>query len=307
MPSLTTSWPGIPLIVRPWKTTSPDDRPQQAGDGAQRGRLAGAVGPDQGHDLAGVDDEVQLLDGGDVAVVDADALQFEDRLLALAARAWWARPGVSTLILVPLAFAGAGLAEVGLDHLLVVADVVGRAFGDHRPAVEDGDPLTDLHDHGHVVLDQQHRDALLVADPVDELVERGRLLRVHAGRRLVQQQDLGPQGHGARDLQPALVAVGEVAGQLALALADAHVLQQLAGRVAGGALLPALAGQAEDGRHHTGLEVRVHRHHDVLLGGHQVEQPDVLERPGQPHRRPQVRLDAGDVRPSRKTLPDVTW
>ena len=60
-------------------------RAQQAGDGAQRGRLAGAVGPDQGHDLAGVDGEIQLLHGGDVAVVDADALQLEDGLLALAA------------------------------------------------------------------------------------------------------------------------------------------------------------------------------------------------------------------------------
>ena len=44
-----------------------------------------------------------------------------------------------------------------------------------------------------------------------------------------------------------------------------------------------------------GLQVGVHRDHHVLLGRHQPEQPDVLERPGQPHRRPDVRLDRGDV------------
>ena len=131
MPSLTTSWPGMPLMRPALEDDLARRRPQQAGDGAQRGRLAGAVGPDQGHDLAGVDDEVQLLHGGDVAVVDADALQLEDHFLALAARLGGRGLG-STLMLLPLAFAGAGLAEVGLDHLLVVADVVGRAFGDHR-------------------------------------------------------------------------------------------------------------------------------------------------------------------------------
>ena len=119
-----------------------------------------------------------------------------------------------------------------------------------------------------------------------------RLLRVHAGRRLVEQQDLGLQGHGPGDLQPALVTVGEVAGQLTLSLADAHVLQELAGVVTG---LCAPPGAGRGVRmmvdSHAGLQVRVHRHHHVLLGGHQVEQPDVLERPGQPHRRPIVWLD----------------
>ena len=47
----------------------------------------------------------------------------------------------------------------------------------------------------------------LVADAVHERDERRRLLRVHAGRRLVEQQQLRLQGQSAGHLEPALVAV----------------------------------------------------------------------------------------------------
>jgi hypothetical protein len=39
-------------------------------------------------------------------------------------------------------------------------------------------------------------------------------LRVHAGRRLVQQDELRVGGQGPRDLEATLVAVGEVASQV---------------------------------------------------------------------------------------------
>src|SRR5262249_8757963 len=49
-------------------------RPQQAGDELEQGRLAGAVGADQGNDLAGIDSEVGAFDdliGGCVAAAPA--------------------------------------------------------------------------------------------------------------------------------------------------------------------------------------------------------------------------------------------
>jgi len=58
--------------------------PQQARDRPQRRRLAGPVGPDEGDDLAGVDGHRQVLHRGDVAVADAQALELEDDVLALA-------------------------------------------------------------------------------------------------------------------------------------------------------------------------------------------------------------------------------
>ena len=81
---------------------------------------------------------------------------------------------------------------------------------------------------------------LLVPHPVHELGEHGRLARVHAGGRLVEQQHRRPQGQRPGDLQPALVAVGEVAGVLPGRLADADEVEQLQRVVVRLPLLPAL-------------------------------------------------------------------
>ena len=96
-------------------------------------------------------------------------------------------------------------------------DLGRRPFGDLLAVVEDRDPVADAHDHAHVVLDEQDRQAQLVPDPAEEGHHRGRLGRVHARRRLVEQQQLGPGRERSGDLEAALVAVGQVAGQLVLA------------------------------------------------------------------------------------------
>lgn len=48
-----------------------------AGKAAQRGRLAGAIGPDQPQDLARADLEAQVLDGGEIAVGLAEIRDFD--------------------------------------------------------------------------------------------------------------------------------------------------------------------------------------------------------------------------------------
>ena len=53
-----------------------------------------------------------------------------------------------------------------------------------------------------------------VADPPDEAGESVALLRVHAGRRLVEQEQLGLGRQRARDLEPALLAVRQVLREL---------------------------------------------------------------------------------------------
>ena len=47
---------------------------EQAGDGVQRGGLAGAVGADEGDDLPLIDLEGDALDGVDGAVIDVDVV-----------------------------------------------------------------------------------------------------------------------------------------------------------------------------------------------------------------------------------------
>src|SRR5262249_12209361 len=64
--------------------------------------------------------------------------------------------------------AALGVAEVRLDDGGIGAHLVGRAFGDLLPHVEHGDPVGDVHDHAHVVLDQDDGRAPLLVDLADE-------------------------------------------------------------------------------------------------------------------------------------------
>src|SRR5690606_34491216 len=61
-------------------------------------------------------------------------------------------------------------AEVGVDDPLVGHDLVGRALGDDGALGHDDDPVADVVDHVHVVLDEQDGETLLaqVLDVAEE-------------------------------------------------------------------------------------------------------------------------------------------
>ena len=87
----------------------------------------------------------------------------------------------------------------------------GRPCGDETPVVEHVDLLGDAHDQLDVVLDEQHGDAG-VADVADLLDQMGALGRVHAGRRLVQEEQARLGGQRPGDLDQALRPVGQAGG-----------------------------------------------------------------------------------------------
>jgi len=58
------------------------------------------------------------------------------------------------------------------------------------------------------VLDQQHRNATLVADAADEPDQLFLLAGGEAGGRLIEQKELRPRGQRAGDLDPPLPAIG---------------------------------------------------------------------------------------------------
>ncbi len=47
--------------------------------------------------------------------------------------------------------------KIGLDHVRVLDDEPGVAFGDFPAVVQNDDPLTEVHDHFHHMLDQHDR------------------------------------------------------------------------------------------------------------------------------------------------------
>ena len=82
------------------------------------------------------------------------------------------------------------------------------------------------HHQVHVMLDHEDGDAAL-ADAQQQLPELGRLLRVQAGGRLVEQQQLRLGGERAGQLDPALQAIGEAAGRLVRQVREADEVEQL--------------------------------------------------------------------------------
>src|SRR5713226_1819439 len=115
-------------------------------------------------------------------------------------------------------------AEIGVDHRLVGLHLVGRAVGDLDAVVEHQHAIGQIHHHPHVVLDQRNRGAVVVADVEDEARHVLLLLEVHAGHRLVEQQEVGLHRESAAELDPLLQPVRQLAD---LDLADVLDLEEV--------------------------------------------------------------------------------
>src|SRR6266478_4740705 len=103
--------------------------------------------------------------------------------------------------------------EVGVEDRLIASDLARRAVGDLSAVVEHHHAIGDVHDHAHVVLDEGDRRAELLVDVEDEAAHVFLLLDVHAGHRLVEQQELGLGGERAPELHALLQPVGQSAGR----------------------------------------------------------------------------------------------
>ncbi len=105
------------------------------------------------------------------------------------------------------------LAEVGRRDVEVPADLARRALGQRPSLVEHLDPVADVHDQRHVVIDEEHARVVVVAHRAHDLGERRHLRLGKACRRLVHEDEARLGGQRARDAQPALVAVRQRAGR----------------------------------------------------------------------------------------------
>src|SRR3569833_1739705 len=145
--------------------------------------------------------------------------------------------------------------QIGLDDFRVALDLLGRPLGDDDAVVEHADALGNAHYETRIMLDQQHGDAELVADPGDETDELAFLALGKAGRRFVEQQQPGHRRQRPGNLDPALVAVGERAGiTLPLLFRDAREAQAFGGTLADLAFLAPLGRQVQENTKDTNQE-----------------------------------------------------
>ena len=99
-------------------------------------------------------------------------------------------------------------AEIGFLHRGVALDLLRRALDQHAAFLQHGDALDQLEQRIHVVIDDDHGAA--PADRLEQLDRLDALARAHAGERLVEQQQARRGRERKPDLQPPLLAIGEL-------------------------------------------------------------------------------------------------
>ena len=134
---------------------------------------------------------------------------------------------------------------------------VGLAVGDHAAAREHDDAVGQQLRLLHVVRGEQDRGAALAqaADQLPRLAARG---RVEAGRRLVEEQQVGVAGDAEREVEAAALAAGQRRGTRVGAVVEPDELEHLVDRarvrIGGGVELDRLA------HGEVGVEARLLQH-----------------------------------------------
>ena len=170
-------------------------------------------------------------------------------------------------------------AEVGGDDAFVRLDDLGGAFDEFLALDEDGDAVAEVEDEAHVVLDDEDGGAL-VPDGQDQVLGGAGFLWVHAGGRLVQEEEAGFAGEGAGDFQLALFSVGEVAREVVAFVGEAGEFEEFHGAFFRGAFGFLEAGASEEGGPESLFGAGVAADEGVFQDGHVGEEPDVLEGTG---------------------------
>ena len=135
------------------------------------------------------------------------------------------------------------------------------------------------------MLDQEDRQAEFLLDPADHFHEFLRLLRVHARRRLVQEEELGLRGQRPRDFEASLCAVGQVLREFMRVLFEVEDGEQLHRLLFYFALFLEIPAKAQDGFGDRVLRARMVGDLDVFEDAELGEEADVLEGAGDAARR----------------------
>ena len=128
----------------------------------------------------------------------------------------------------------------------------GRALGERATLVEHVDPVADVHDQRHVVIDQQHARLVVVAHRADDRREFGHLRLGQTRGRLVEQHEARLGGERAGDAESPLVTVSEGRRRRGGAMLQPEEVEQLVGPLSGD---PRAGTDAERGE----LDVLAHR------------------------------------------------
>ena len=137
------------------------------------------------------------------------------------------------------------------------------------------------------MLDHEQREPAL-AEPGEPLHETLDLRSIQPGRRLVRHQEPRPCGERPRNLQHPLRSVGERAGDHAGAVRQPDEGQELTRLLAEPGAVAAIGAAVENVLPGRDVVMDVEARQDVVEDGEVPEEPDLLERAGEPQARAPV-------------------
>ena len=161
--------------------------------------------------------------------------------------------------------------------------------------IQNCDIFRDAHHHFHIVLDQQDRDAQIVAHALDQRHRVCCFQRVHAGSRLVQEHELRIGRQSPCNLQSPLKSVGKVLGERLAFAAQSNIRQQLLSALVRLGLLLHHRPQSQQCAVPSRFQAAVHADQHILESGHVAEETDILEGPSQPQRSGAIGTQAADL------------
>src|ERR1700722_1857987 len=119
-------------------------------------------------------------------------------------------------------------AEVGFLDLGKLQHCAGVTVSNHRAAVHDNQVLAHSPDEPDVVINNDHRDAL-IAEPENRALNVRAIARIRTRSWLIKQGDLCPRSDDASDVNLLLDSVGHVAQSHTEVPARAHALKGIGG------------------------------------------------------------------------------
>src|SRR5690606_30935855 len=173
-----------------------------------------------------------------------------------------------------------GMAQIYIAHRLVGQYGFGVSLGDEVAVIDYVGLVADIQRLAHVMVGDQHTDALIL-EMLDDLLDIVHRYRVHPGKGLVQQDELRICGQRPGNLGPSTLATGQAHPQAVTQMVDMEFTQQRI-QLALAALLVEVLARLQDG-------------HDVVRHAELAEDRGLLRQIADAAPCPPVHGQMGDI------------
>ena len=174
------------------------------------------------------------------------------------------------------------IAKIRLDDVRIILNIRRRPLCQTHSEVQHRNLLADAHHEFHIMLNEQNRNMEMVPHLTDHCHQLFRLLRIHAGRRLIQQKKLRLRRHGAGNLKTPLHPIRQVARFTVRRLIKVKDLQQFHCPFIEQMFLVAEFSGTEHRIQHRIGNMIVHPRLHIIQNRHVRKQTNILERTGDP-------------------------